>query len=162
MRTFDLLLTSPITSLEIVIGKYLAALTVGWGLSLLSLVYPLSLIKFTELQWGVMASSYVGLLLIVAMYVAIGVFASSLTQSVLLSGFIAIILSLGIWFVAWTSVILENPTLTAIFEHLSVAQHFGDFLKGSFQLAGVVFCLSVVALFCFLTERVVESARWRA
>lgn len=161
-RTFDLLMTSPISSFQIVMGKLLAALTVVWGFCLISLVYPLSLMFFTEVQWGVLISSYMGLLLIVGMYVAIGLFASSLTQSVILSGFISIILSLGLWFVAWTSVVVEDATVKNIFEHLSVSQHFGDFLKGNVSVASFVFCLSVVAVYTFLTERVVESARWRA
>lgn len=161
-RTFDLLLTSPITSFEIVIGKFLAALSVAWLLCLISLIYPLSIMKFAEIQWGLLASSYVGLLLIVAMYVAVGIFASSLTQSNILSGFVAIILSFGLWFVAWTTVAIDDPFWTQVFEHLSVAQHFGKFTMGQLQVSGIVFALSIIAIFCFLAERVVESARWRA
>lgn len=162
MRTFDLLLTSPITSFQIVMGKYLAALSVVWSFCLISLVYPLSLLFFTQIQWGVLVSSYLGLMLIAAMYVAIGIFASSLTSSVILSGFISIILSLGLWFIAWTSVVVENPVLQTVFEHLSVSQHFGEFMKGSIAITGFVFSLSIVAIYVFLTERVVESMRWRA
>lgn len=161
-RTFDLLLTSPITSLQIVAGKFLGALSVAWLLCLLSLVYPLSIVKFTEIQWGILASSYLGLLFVAAMYVAIGLFASSLTQSNILSGFIAIIMSFGLWFIAWSSQAIEDPTLSAVFDHLSLAQHFAKFSEGSLQVSSIVFSLSVVTVFCFLAERVVESARWRA
>ncbi len=162
LRTFDLLLTSPITSMQIVLGKYLAALSVVWSFCLISLIYPASLLFFTKIQWGVLISSYMGLLMIAAIYVAIGLFASSLTSSVILSGFIALILSLGLWFIAWTSVVVEDATLQSIFEHLSVSQHFGEFMKGSIAITGFVFSLSVVAIYVFLTERVVESMRWRA
>lgn len=162
MRTFDLLLTSPITSVQIVLGKYLAALSVSWILCLLSVVYPLSIIKFTEIEWPLLASAYLGLLLVVAMYVAIGLFASSLTQSMILAGFIGIILSFGLWFVAWITVAFDDSTVTKIMEHLSVVQHFSKFTEGVVQVSGLVFSISVVAIFCFLAERVVESSRWRA
>jgi ABC-2 type transport system permease protein len=161
MRTFDLLLTSPITSAQIVIGKYLAGLFAVWLLISLSFIYPVGVSFFAEIQWGPLVSAYIGLFLIAAMYVAIGIFASSLTESVILAGFIAIILSLGLWFIAWSSIVVENPIWTSVLEHLSVSHHFGEFVKGSLQLVGLVFTLSIVAVYCFLTERVVESARWR-
>lgn len=162
LRTFDLLLTSPITSMNIVVGKFLGGLSIAWVLCLLTLAYPLSVMKFTDIQWGVLATSYAGLMLVVAMYVAIGLFASSLTDSILLAGFVAIILSLGLWFVSWGSAIAENPVAIKVFDHVSIVQHFNKMTEGSVQVATFVFTVSVIVLFCFLSERVVESARWRA
>lgn len=161
MRTLDLLLTSPVTATEIVVGKFLAAFGAVWMLILVSLVYPISTAFFAPMQWGSMFSAYAGLLLIGAMYVAVGVFSSSLTESVILAGFIAIILSLCLWFVSWGSVVVEDPNWTTILNHISVSNHFGQFVRGSIQLVGLTFCLSVIAIYCFLTQRVVESARWR-
>lgn len=162
LRTFDLLLTSPISSTQIVIGKFLGGLSIAWILCLMSLIYPLSVMKFTEIQWGILMTSYLGLLLVVGMYVAIGLFASSLTDSILLAGFIAIIFSLGLWFVSWGSATAEGPLAIKFFDHVSVVQHFEKMTQGSMQIASFAFMLSVILLFCFLSERVVESARWRA
>lgn len=162
LRTFDLLLTSPITSAQIVIGKYLGALSIAWILCGLSFLYPLSVAKFAEIQWGVLLTAYAGLFLVVAMYVAIGLFASSLTDSILVAGVVAIILSLGLWFVSWGSATAESPLAIQIFDHLSIVQHFNKMTEGSVQIVSFAFTLSVIALFCFLSERVVESERWRA
>lgn len=162
LRTFDLLLTSPVTSVQIVMGKYLGGLMIAWILCGLSILYPLSVMKFTEIQWGILLTAYGGLFLVVAMYVAIGLFASSLTDSILLAGFVAIILSLGLWFVSWGSVTAESPLAIQVFDHLSIVQHFNKMTEGSVQIVSFAFTLSVIALFCFLSERVVESARWRA
>jgi ABC-2 type transport system permease protein len=162
LKTFDLLLTSPITSAQIVMGKYLGGLSITWLLCGLTFLYPLSVAKFTEIQWGVLLTAYTGLLLVVAMYVAIGLFASSLTDSNLLSGFVAIILSLGLWYMSWGSATAVSPLAIQIFDHLSVAQHFSKMLEGSIQIISFAFTLSVITLFCFLSERVVESERWRA
>jgi ABC-2 type transport system permease protein len=161
MRTFDLLLTSPVTATEIVIGKFLAGFGAAFSLVALSMVYPLATRAFTEIQWGPLASAYLGLIFLTAAYVSIGIFCSSLTDSMIVAGISAIILSLLLWFVAWSGVLVEDPNMQAILNHFSVSNHFGQFVRGSIELKSLVFHLSVITLYCFLTQRVVESARWR-
>lgn len=160
-RTFDLLLTSPINATQIVVGKMLAAVVATWILVLISLVFPLVTGFFAQIQWGVLLSAYVGIFLVAAIYAAIGVFSSSLTDSVLVSGFMGIVLCLFTWFVSWGSIVSENPTLQKVFNHISIANHFGQFVQGSVELVGFAFCLSLIFFFGFITQRVVESARWR-
>ncbi len=161
MRTMDLLLTSPITSLQIVLGKFLAAMLIVILLTSLSLIYPLITSYYSEVHWGYLLSGYLGVFLITLMYIAIGLFASSLTESLIISMVIGIVLSLGVWFIAWGTTFVENPMLTAILEHISTPKHFGDMLKGSIEISGVTFLLSTIALFVFMADRVVESTRWR-
>ncbi len=161
MRTFDLLLTSPVTATEIVVGKLLAALGVVTVLLLLSLVYPVSTLYFTPIQWGPLLSAYLGLFFVAAIYVAIGLFASSTTDSVILAGFLSIILSLLLWFIAWGGSMAEDPNWQAVLKHLSMPNHFQDFIRGAIQTSSILFCLSTVVIYAFLTQRVVESARWR-
>lgn len=161
MRTFDLVLTSPVTATDIAIGKFLAALMAVGVLLLIFMIYPAALGFFTKLHWPTLLSAFLGMLLMASVYIAIGVFASSLTESVILSGFIAIMLSLSLWFVNILSVGNENATLTAVVNHISVSQHFMNLLQGSLQTSSLVFFSSVIALYCFLAQRVVESARWR-
>lgn len=161
-RTMDLLLTSPVTSFEIVFGKFLGGFSAAMVLVLFSLIFPLSVSLFTDIQWGLTFSSYMGLILTVAIYTAVGLFASSLTQSILVAGITSLILSASFWFIQWSTAVAEGSQLQPLFEHLSLAKHFEEFAKGNFQISGLVFSLSVVALFVFLAERIVESARWRA
>ena len=161
LRTFDLLLTSPITATEIVVGKFFAVVGAAWLLILISFLYPLVTSFFTHVQWGPLFSAYAAMLMLAAVYASIGLFASSLTDNMILAGFVSIILSLGLWFLGSLQMVLEGPTLTAIANHISVANHFGQMLQGSVQVVAIVFFLSLAFLNVFLTQRVVESARWR-
>lgn len=160
MKTFDLLLTSPVNATQIALGKFLGGFGAATMLLLISLVYPLSTSFLTDLQWGPLVASYLGMWLLVAAYVAVGVFASSLTDSVMLAVVMALIFNVGLWFVG-SGADADNPLLRDIFQQLSLGEHFLGFVKGGIKLAGVTFFLSIVALNCFLTQRVVESMRWR-
>jgi ABC-2 type transport system permease protein len=160
-RTFDLLLTSPVTATQIAVGKLIAGILTAWALVGLSLLYPMSLSMFGHIEWGPLASSYIGLLLLTATYVSIGMFASSLTTNTALSVIMALIFNVMLWFLGAAADASENPTQKSILEHLNVGTHFVNFLKGNFSIAGVVFFLSAIFVFTFLTQRVVESARWR-
>jgi ABC-2 type transport system permease protein len=161
MRTYDLLLTSPVTATQIALGKFLAGFMISGLLVALSFVYPLTTGFLAEFQWGPLIASYVGLMLVVGTYVAVGVFASSLTESVMLAVVMALIFNVGLWFVGSFSDAFDDTTLTAVFEHLSLGQHFLSFVKGSIETTAVVFFGSIIALNCFLTQRVIESSRWR-
>jgi ABC-2 type transport system permease protein len=160
-RTFDLLLTAPVTSTEIVVGKLIAGIVTAWALIAVASIYPLSLFAYGANDWGPMASSFLGLLLLCAGYVSVGMFASSITTSAVVSVILALILQMSLWFVGAIAEGASDPTSRSLIEHLSVGEHFQDFMKGNPSLGGVVYFVSLVFLFTFLTRQVVESARWR-
>lgn len=160
-RTMDLLLTSPITSIDIVIGKFEASLFLVLALLGVSILYPLSLTIAAPLDWSLLISSYAGLFLVSTVYTAIGLFSSAISSSVMVAYVIAVVLNLFCIFIVWTSQTSENPLVRDIVNHVSISKHLTDFIQGSVQVAGVVFLLSMVVFFVFLTQRVVESARWR-
>jgi ABC-2 type transport system permease protein len=160
-RTYDLLLTAPVTATDITLGKLIAGLVTAWALVAVSALYPISLAFFGKLDWGPLVSSYIGMLLVAGCYVAIGMFASSLTQSAVVAVIMALVFNVMLWFVGAASDVSDGPVQKQIFEHLNVGGHFQNFLKGSFSVSGTVFMLSVIFLFSFLTQRVVESARWK-
>lgn len=161
MNTYDLLLTSPVSATQLVLGKFLAGLGATWALVLISFIYPLSTLYVGDIQWGTLLSSYLGVLALSGGYVAVGIFASSLTPSVMLAVIMALIFNVGLWFLGAGVDISDSTTVTALFEHMSVGTHFLDFIKGNIKISGVVFFLSIMALYAFLTQRVVESSRWR-
>ncbi len=162
MNTMDLLLTSPVNATQIVLGKFLAGTMATWVLVGISFIYPLVTSFYGQVSWGPLLSTYLGLMLLSASYVAIGMFASSLTSSVFLSVIIAVLFNLIFWFVGAGAEIAEDPSWVAVFEHLSLGEHFfKNFVKGIVKVDSIVFFLSVVGFNCFLTQRVVESARWR-
>ncbi len=161
LRTYDLLLTSPLTSTQIVVGKFLAGFGAAAFLTSLSFLYPLFTATFASVQFGPLLTAYLGVLLVSAAYVAVGLFASSLTESVVLSVCMGLIFNLSLWFISQGADFSNSPMFMSVMEHLSVGNHFMGFIKGSLKLSSLVFFLSLVAFFVFLTQRVVEASRWR-
>lgn len=161
MRTFDLLLTSPVTSRDIVLGKYLAALASVGGIVLLALSYPIATATMTKLNWAPLLIAFFGIFLVGATYAAMNLFCSSLTENALVAYVTSVVFNISIWFVGIGVEMVDSPTLRQVFEHLSVNTHLSSLVEGTLRTSALVFLLSVVALFCFLAERVVESSRWR-
>ncbi|MCB0341668.1 MAG: ABC transporter permease subunit [Pseudobdellovibrionaceae bacterium] len=161
LSTFNLLLTSPITATDIAVGKFLAGFGGAMALMAVALLYPLATTFISDFPVGPLVTSFTGLALMTGAYVAAGLFASSLTQSVVLSVVMGVIFNLIMWFLGQGSDMSDNATVMAVLEHLSIGQHFFSFLKGGFRVSSIVFFVSVIGLFVFLTQRVVEASRWR-
>ena len=159
-RTYDLLLTSPVSATQIALGKFLA----GWGvvsvLTLISLFYPLATRLVAPYPMAPLLAAYLGVVLVSGVYVAVGLFASALTESVMLSVVMGLIFNILLWFISQGAG-EQATTLTAILEYMGLGPHFLSFIMGSIKLNSLVFLTSVIGLFVFLTQRVVESSRWR-
>lgn len=162
MRTFDLLLTSPVTSAEIVIGKYLAALTAVLGIMILTFMYPLATSTFAEINWAPLLISFMGIFAVGAVYTAMNLFCSSVTESALIAYVMSVILNVAIWFVGLSVEVIDNQAVRQVFEHLSLNTHLAGLVEGTIRSNALVFLGSLIVLFVFLAERVVESSRWRA
>lgn len=160
-QSLNLLLTAPISATGITIGKFVAGLLGAWALVVVSALYPLSLAPFAQIEWGPLATSYLGLFLISGCYVAVGLFASVLTESNVLAILMALIFNVLLWFLGALTEVSEHPVVTKVFEHLNVGSHFVSLIGGQITVAGLAFFLSVIFLMTFLTQRVVESYRWR-
>lgn len=162
MRTFDLLLTSPISSFSIVMGKYLATIVVIFGLVVVSFIYPLITRHVFEFSWGPTLVAGFGILLVSAVYASMNLFASSLTENGLVAFVLSIVFNLSIWFIGALNESFDSPVLKKILEHISLNNHLAGLIEGTIRTSGLVFFTSLIVLFCFLTERVIESSRWRA
>ncbi|MGE4131225.1 MAG: ABC transporter permease [Bdellovibrionales bacterium] len=161
-RTYDLLLTSPISSTQIALGKFLAGLGAVSALTLISFLYPLLTRAVAEFPFAPLLSAYLGVLMVSSAYVAVGLFASSLTESIMLSVVLGLIFNILLWFISQGAGSAESmPLVSGVLEYMSLGQHFLNFIMGAIKLASVVFLTSVIGLFVFLTQRVVESSRWR-
>lgn len=160
IRTYDLLLTSPVSATQIALGKFLA----GWGavsaLTLVSFLYPLLTRTVAEFPMAPLFAAYLGVLLVSGAYVAVGLFASALTESIVLSVVMGLIFNILLWFIAQGAG-EQGGMLTAVLEYMGVGHHFLGFIMGSLKLNSLVYFASVIGLFVFLTQRVVESSRWR-
>lgn len=161
LRTYDLLLTSPITATQIALGKFLAGLGTVGALTFISFLYPLATRLVAEYPMGPLLSAYLGVLLVSGAYVAVGLFASSLTESVVLSVVMGLIFNILLWFISQGIGGDSSPMISAVLEYMSLGQHFLNFILGSIKLKSLVFLISLIGLFVFLTQRVIESSRWR-
>ena len=159
-KTLELLMTSPIGILQMVLGKYLAVLILYVGLLACTVYMPLFMAAYGELSWGPVLTSYLGLLLLGSAALALGVFASSLTENQVIAAAVAFGGLLLLWVIGWISH-SAGPGLGAFLTSLSLIEHLDRFLRGLLDTRDVVYYLSVTAFFLFLTHRVVESHRWR-
>ncbi len=162
IRTFDLLLTSPITSMDIVLGKFIATCALLLGYMLLALSYPLITSTFATVHWPTLATSFTAIFMLGCVYAAIDLFCSSLTESVFISYVVSLIANIFIWFMASGSQIMDSNISRQVFEHISLGNHLGEMVNGTIRTSSLIYIVSLVVLFVFLAERVVESSRWRS
>jgi ABC-2 type transport system permease protein len=159
--TIELLFTAPLTDVQIVLGKYLAALTLYLAAIFISLMYPAFLYAYGEPDWGPLLSGYAGIILLGASYLVVGLFVSSLTRNQI----VAFIGSLGILLVLFFLQAVAQRTEIAwvgeLLKYLSLSYHYDEFGKGVVDLKDVVFYVSFIAFFLFMTVRSVESRKWR-
>lgn len=158
--TIELLLTSPVRDWEVVTGKYLASLAVFALMMLLSAYYPIVLTRIGDPDVAVMASGYLGYLLMGSALLAIGVFASSVTQNQVVSA----VLGMGITILLWLSGALTDlvdGALRDIIAYVPIFDHYFDFVRGMIDTRHIIYYLSVAVLFLFLSTRVLEARRWR-
>jgi ABC-2 type transport system permease protein len=154
--TIEQLLTLPINNYHVVLGKFLAALgIISVGL-LFTLPYALSVSLLTpadaSFDYGPVIGGYIGLLLLASVFLALGLFASSLTKNQIIAFIIGLALCFFFYFIDKFAVLMP-PSLGAVFEYISVDFHFANIARGVIDTRALVFYLSLVTLFIVLTER---------
>ena len=160
-KTYDLLMTAPLSSLQIVAGKYLALLMIVSVFLLTAMLYPLSVGLFVEIPGGLFFTSWAGLFLLAAVYAAMGLFASALTASSMLSVIMGVIFNLSVWFVSQGKDVSDNPLFRAVMDYLSLPDHLVNFIQGSLVVSSFVFFFSCILFFLFLVYKVLEFSKWR-
>lgn len=160
-KTEQLILTSPVSIPSMVIGKFLAAYTMFAGATVFTSLYFLILIPYAPLKVATLIGNVIALLLVGAVFTAIGLFVSSLTENQLSAavGTIAIILVLlGIGMIS--ALLPSTYWLRYIFDAVSIFTRFQTFTNGYFDLASTVYYVSVSAVFIYLTVRVYDRRRY--
>lgn len=158
--TIELLLTAPITDVEIILGKFVGAVGLYAGLLVVTAIYIALLFGVGSPEWRPILSGYAGLLLLGACFISVGLFISSLTKNQMVAGAATFVVALMFWIISWFAD-SSGPTTAAILNYLSVTQHFDDFGKGVIDTKHIVFYLSFIAFGLFLTLKSVDSERWR-
>jgi ABC-2 type transport system permease protein len=159
--TIELLITSPVHDLEIIIGKWLSAvLMYGALLAVLLLDYSF-LFLYGNPDWKPVATGFAGILLQGACLLALGTFISTLTKNQIVAGAVGFALSLLLWILNWTTS-FGNSVMVQILNYLSIVSHMDSFSRGVIDSKDVIYYLSMIFLGLFLTARSLESLRWRA
>lgn len=165
--TQELLLTSPITIWELVIGKFLAAAAFVLLLVVLLALFPAILFLYGDPEVGKTASGLLGLLLVGLVYAAIGSFASSVTQSQLIAFFLAFVLLLLLWMLGFLADLgaaggSGGAEVTGdLLRWLSSAEHFESMVMGLIDTKDLAYFGVMTAGFLVITKSAVESVRWR-
>ena len=158
--TLELLLTFPIRDGAVLVGKYLSALSVYAIMLGLTLAYPLMLFYFTRVEWGPIMTGYLGLLLMGAAFIAVGVFASSITENQIVAAMVSFAVLLLFWVVGWSSDFVGG-TWGRVLSHLSLIEHFDSFGKGVLDTKDIIYYVNFVIVALFLTLRSLEARRWK-
>jgi len=158
--TIELLLTYPVRDGAVLIGKYLAAITLYAIMLAFTLLYPAMLYYFARVEWGPLLTGYLGLLLMGATFLSVGIFASSLTENQIVASLITFGVLLIFWVIGWSSDYVGGPW-GRVLSDLSILEHYDTFSKGVLDTKDVIYYVNFTVLALFLTLRSLESRRWR-
>jgi ABC-2 type transport system permease protein len=158
--TIELLLTYPVRDGAVLLGKYLAALAMYGVMLAVTLVYPGLVLYFARVEWGVLATGYLGLLLMGATFLAVGLFASSLTENQIVASVITFGVLLIFWVIGWSSD-YAGGMWGRILSHISLLEHFDSFAKGVLDTKDILYYVNFTLVALFLTLRSLEARRWK-
>lgn len=159
--TIELLVTSPLRDLEIILGKWLAALVLYAAMLAISALSLVVLFAYGQPDWKPILVGYLGLLLLGGALLAVGTFISTCTKNQIVAGVAGFAICLLLWVLDWASS-FGTTAIDKVISYLSVLQHFDSFSKGVLDTKDIVFYVSVIFVGLFLTARSLESLRWRA
>jgi gliding motility-associated transport system permease protein len=158
--TIELLLTSPLTDFEIIMGKFVGAMGLFCAMLLVTVIDVAILFRLGNPEWRPIAAGYLGLLLMGGCFISLGLLISSLTKNQVVAGFMTFAVFLVLWIVDWFGESL-GPTGQDILARLSITQNLDDFTKGMIDTTHLAYYLSFIAFGLFLTAKSVDSERWR-
>lgn len=162
MGTLELLLTSPLHDWQVIVGKFLGSFIMYLVMFILpTMFYVLILVVYGPPDYGPLVTGFVGMILMGAVFIALGVFTSSLSQHQPIAFFIGLIILIFFWVADSLGQVLGTGLLSDVFNFLSLQRHYPDFFKGVINTTDIVYALSMVAVSLFLATQVLQTRRWR-
>ena len=158
--TIELLLTSPVTDFQIVMGKFLGAMALYSAMLAVTLIHFGILFIYGRPEWKPIVTAYLGLLLFGGCFISAGLFISSLSKNQIVAGAVTFTVFLLLWVITWIGS-FTGPTGDKLTTYLSIVDHFDDFTKGVVDTTHLVYYLSFITFGLFLTAKSVDSERWR-
>lgn len=158
-HTLELLITSPVTLFEIILGKFFAALMLVLVMLAITSVYVVILFATGNPDWGPILTSYIGITLVACCYLSVGILFSAMTENQIVAAILTLAVCLFFWIISWASH-SAGPVWGEVFSYLSLIGHFGNFNSGVLNTTDVFYYLSFTGVSLFLTHRVLDSYRW--
>ena len=159
-KTDQLLLTAPLSLTSLVIGKFLSAMIIYSIGVCMTLVYAVVVSFFGTVSWLTVVGNVVGLLLLGAAFVSVGIFVSSLTENQVIAAIGGFAAMLALFLIGSISSIIPVKWIASILSNLAFSTRYSPFTYGVFDFSNVLFFVSATAIFLFLTVRVLERRRW--
>jgi ABC-2 type transport system permease protein len=158
--TIELLLTSPVTDFQIIMGKFLGAMALYTSMLAITLIHMAVLFAFGNPEWRPIVTAYLGLLLMGGCFISVGLLISSLTKNQIVAGMVTFTVFLMLWVVNWMAS-FTGPTTQEVLNYLSITGHLEDFTMGVVDTKHLVYYLSFIGFGLFLTARSVDTERWK-
>jgi ABC-2 type transport system permease protein len=158
--TIELLLTSPLTDMQIIVGKFVGAMLLYASMLGVTLLYVAVLFVFGNPEWKPIATAYLGLILLGGCFISVGMLISSFTGNQIVAGMLTFGVFLLLWVIDWIGSFL-GPSGETIVNYLSITRHFEDFAKGVIDTTHLIYYVSFITFGLFLTAKSVDSERWR-
>jgi len=154
-----LLVTSPASISNIVIGKFLASFTVFLVMVLITFIYPIILFSFGKPPFATLAGAYIGFILLGAAFISVGVFASALSDSQVVAAVVGFVSLLLMWLMDSIASFVGG-FVAKVLNWFSLLSRYDNFSRGILDLSPIVYYISFTAVFVFLTIQVIERRRW--
>jgi ABC-2 type transport system permease protein len=164
MGTLELLLTAPIRDYELVIGKWLGGMLYILSLLVITLVYPIITSRFVTpgIDWNVVLTSYLGMILVAGVFLALGTAISAMFANQVTAFFVTLAVFITLWWLVGFPANVIAGGSARIFEYLDMKTHFyGALDSGMINLSDIVYYLSLIALGLFSGTAAVEMRRWK-
>ena len=159
--TIESLMTAPVSEMQVVLGKYFAALIYYLFLWSPTLVYVFIIDRSAEVDWGPIASGYLGIFGTGAVFMAVGIFGSSCAKNQIVAAIFTFAMLMFFLFVAFAQDLVTNETAKEAIRHMNLLEHVDEFGKGIVDTRRLVYYASTSALFLFFTSLALAAKKWR-
>ncbi|PYQ88413.1 MAG: ABC transporter [Acidobacteria bacterium] len=158
--TIELLLTSPVSDFEIIMGKFLGAMALYTVMLAVTLLHIGLLFWYGRPEWKPIVTAYLGLWLLGGCFVSLGLLISSMTKNQIVAGMVTFAIFLMFSVTTWIGS-FSGPTVDKLTQYLSIIDHLDDFNKGVLDTSHLIYYLSFITFGLFLTAKSVDTERWR-
>jgi ABC-2 type transport system permease protein len=158
--TIELLLTSPVSDFEIIMGKFLGAMALYTVMLAVTLLHIGLLFIYGHPEWKPIVTAYIGLWLLGGCFISLGLLISSMTKNQIVAGMVTFAIFLMFWVITWIGS-FSGPTVDKLTQYLSIIDHLDDFNKGVLDTSHLIYYVSFITFGLFLTAKSVDTERWR-